>query len=146
MKTLRTFFLTVVLLCCITVGFAQQAYTPFKYDAENFVLSLNVKASPWTKKFAPVLQKHSRNPKEASEWSGLFDTILGMNATDLYTSGHITIDNEDDLVKITATDNNEVSAVMNVLKSVIATPEKLEAFLAEFDATLDHADAKKKSK
>lgn len=146
MKMLKPILFTIALLCNITMGFAQKAYAPFKYDAEDLTLSLNVKESAWTKKFAPILQKHNRNPADASEWSGLFDIILGLKATDLSISGHITFDSEDDLVKITATDNNEVAAVMDALKPVIATPEKLEAFLADFDATLDHANTQKKTK
>lgn len=90
------------------------------------------------------MQKHQRDPSEAVDWMSLFETIVGMKATDLSISGDLSFDNEDDVVKITSAKKESIDAMMKAVRPIIASPDKLEAFLADYDATLDRAKAKKK--
>lgn len=137
MAMLRSTLLTLAFVCSAFIGFAQKGYAPFKYDADELTLSLNIKESPWAKKIAPVMQKHHRNPEEASEWTGMFDIILGMQVTDLVMNGHVTVSEEDNIVKIVAEDKEEIATLMAAVKPVLASPEKLDVFLADFDRTSD---------
>ena len=144
MHLLKSFIIAVCIICCATpAAFAQKGYAPFKYDAEDVMLSMNIKESAWAKKFAPVMQKHHRDPGDVVEWVGVFDIIVGMKDPDLYETGHLTFDSDENIVKISATQTEEADAIMKALRPVIASPDKLDAFLTDFEATLEKAKKKK---
>src|ERR1043165_6096668 len=143
MKPLKPILLAFTLVCSITIGFAQKNYAPFKFDESgDFALTLNIKQSPFVKKFSEVMRKHHRDPSDVTEWVGVFDIIVGMKDTDLAGTGDLTFDSDEDVVRISATKKEEVDAVLKDIKQVIATPAKLDAFLTDFETTLEKAKKK----
>ncbi len=134
----RIFFAAILLLGSTQMSFAQKKgnlYTPFVVDSVAVTAILKVKNSPLEDQFAAVFKEHKLNAASPEDWQGLLEMIAGMKETDLVISREISFETNEDNVELSAINFDNLEQMVKSLRLVIATPQKVDAFLIDMDSS-----------
>ncbi len=123
----------LVLACSHTARAQKSSYAPFIIDSSAVTAVLKVKNSALEDHYAPVFAKHKLNASSPVDWLTLLERIAGMRETDLYISNEITFEATDENVELSAIHFDNLEQMVKSLRQVICTPEKVTAFLNEYE-------------
>jgi hypothetical protein len=108
---------------------AGSKHSPFTVNQKAITASLGIKGSALVEKYKSVFQKHGRNSASTVDWVGVIEMIVGINDTDLYFSGELTFESNDETVEISSTSVETLERLLGVVCPVLSTPQKVDAFL-----------------
>jgi hypothetical protein len=115
---------------------ASGKHSPFTVDEESITATLSIKGSVLVEKYRAVFERHGRNSASTVDWVGVIEMIVGMKDTDLYISGELTFESNDETVEISSTSKETLVQLLDVVHPVLSTPQRVDAFLTEQDALL----------
>ena len=130
---LTLFVLGFVLVKDVKAG---SKHSPFSVDEESITATLTIKGSALVEKYKAVFEKHGRSSSSTVDWVGVIEMIVGMNDTDLYISGELTFESNDETVEISSSSIETLYRLLDVVRPVLATPLKVDAFLIEQETLL----------
>ena len=131
-----TLFLSLFLLALLPVDtLAQSArrYAPFKVDASSNV-TVNIADPAVIKKYGPIFKAHGRDVTSTMDWDYVVELILSSNDEDLISEPGVNFNAAEDVFKVELVTPANVERFMKFVQPVVASPQKLEAFLKSYDA------------